>query len=299
MDDGSAPVDRRIGALSVASGESPNPAGGVVGRDEESDAHPWAPGRGPGGTIGGTRLVEGAPGIGKTTPAGRSALAGHRVHLSLCHGRCVGVGAGPRRSARVAEPGKGPVGRGRRGAGRRARIGVGAGPSTRCRRTGSSSPPRPCPCWQPLPPVVPCSWSWTTCTGSIASRPPRSSSPRADFGPDAVAFVFATRASPDSAWLTPELPSLRVTGLPRSAASHLVPPGVTASVVDRLVEGTQGNPLALLEVSSRLSAAQRVRAAPPPEPLPVGERLQAGLRIAADRTVRRRLVGGAAPRHRT
>ena len=42
----------------------------------------------------------------------------------------------------------------------------------------------------------------------------------------------------------------------------------------RLVEGTRGNPLALSEVAGRLTPAQRVGAAPLPDPLPVGARLE-------------------------
>ena len=70
------------------------------------------------------------------------------------------------------------------------------------------------------------------------------------------------------------LPVIELTGLSAADASRLVAPDVAAPVADRLVAGTQGNPLALLEVSPRLTAAQRVGAAPLPDPLPVGDRLQ-------------------------
>ncbi len=51
-------------------------------------------------------------------------------------------------------------------------------------------------------------------------------------------------------------------------------PEVAAPVADLLAAGTQGNPLALLEVSRRLTPAQCAGAAPLPDPLPVGDRLQ-------------------------
>ena len=86
--------------------------------------------------------------------------------------------------------------------------------------------------------------------------------------------MFATRPSSLSTDVAQGIPVLQVAGLRSAAASRLVPPSIASSVVDRLVAGTEGNPLALLEVSSRLNAAQRVGAAPLPDPLPVGERLQ-------------------------
>ena len=41
-----------------------------------------------------------------------------------------------------------------------------------------------------------------------------------------------------------------------------------------MASGTNGNPLALLEVSHQLTSAQRAGAAALPDPLPVGDRLQ-------------------------
>ena len=68
----------------------------------------------------------------------------------------------------------------------------------------------------------------------------------------------------------------------------------------RLVDGTRGNPLALLEVAGRLTPAQRLGAAPLPDPLPVGMRLElvyepllAGLSAPAWRAV---LLCAAGPR---
>ena len=57
-------------------------------------------------------------------------------------------------------------------------------------------------------------------------------------------------------------------------AAELLPGSLATGVVDRLVDGTRGNPLALVEVGRELTAAQRVGASPLPDPLPVGDRLQ-------------------------
>ena len=90
---------------------------------------------------------------------------------------------------------------------------------------------------------------------------------------DAVAFVLNAR--PDVAGeLVHGLPVLEVSGLSLAAAALLVTPGIAAPVTARLATATQGNPLALLEVSRQLTPAQRLGAAPLPDPLPVGNRLQ-------------------------
>jgi DNA-binding CsgD family transcriptional regulator len=94
-------------------------------------------------------------------------------------------------------------------------------------------------------------------------------------GPDAVAFVISARTGSVSAGLVAGLPVVELAGLSAEAASGLVPPGTTETVVDRLVDGTQGNPLAVLEVAQRLTPAQRLGVAPLPDPLPVGEHLAA------------------------
>ena len=93
-------------------------------------------------------------------------------------------------------------------------------------------------------------------------------------GPDAVAFVFSARSGSISPDLSRGIPVLNLVGLSPAAAIRLVPQGTVDAVVQRLVTGTEGNPLALLEVSQRLDGAQRLGAAPLPDPLPVGDRLQ-------------------------
>ncbi len=90
---------------------------------------------------------------------------------------------------------------------------------------------------------------------------------------DAVAFVVNARAD-FAGELVHGLPVLEISGLSLEAAARLVTPGIAAPVTERLAIATQGNPLALLEVSRQLTPAQRLGAAPLADPLPVGNRLQ-------------------------
>ena len=93
-------------------------------------------------------------------------------------------------------------------------------------------------------------------------------------GPDTVAFVLAARTGAVPAELKQGVPVLRLGGLSASAAAALLPAAPAPTVLERLVAGTEGNPLALLEVWQRLDNAQRVGAAPLPDPLPAGDRLR-------------------------
>ena len=93
-------------------------------------------------------------------------------------------------------------------------------------------------------------------------------------GADAVVFLLAARARNVPDELTQGLPVLRVGGLSATAAATLLPPSAAPTVVDRLVAGTEGNPLALLEVAQRLDVAQWLGAAALPAPLPAGDRLR-------------------------
>ncbi len=116
-------------------------------------------------------------------------------------------------------------------------------------------------------------------------------------GPDAVAFVFATRGPAVGAGAEQGIPMVRVAGLSSTTASpDAAGGGRLPTVVDRLVEGTEGNPLALFEVTTRLDAAQRIGAAPLPEPLPVGERLHGLLRLSPVGVVCGRLASCVVPR---
>ncbi len=91
---------------------------------------------------------------------------------------------------------------------------------------------------------------------------------------DAVAFLFAVRTGPrPPAWVE-GLPVLALAGLAPREAAKLLPDRLADPVMARLVERTRGNPLALTEVASRLTPAQRLGAAPLPDLLPVGDRLE-------------------------
>jgi DNA-binding NarL/FixJ family response regulator len=94
-------------------------------------------------------------------------------------------------------------------------------------------------------------------------------------GPDAVALVLAARTGDVPDELRHGVPHLALGGLSASAAADLLPARATPAVVGRLVSGTNGNPLALLEVARRLEDAQWVGAAALPDPLPGDERLRA------------------------
>ena len=93
---------------------------------------------------------------------------------------------------------------------------------------------------------------------------------------DAVAFLFAVRtrtgSRPPSS--LEGLPVLALAGLVPREAAGLLPDRLADPVVARLVERTRGNPLALKEVAGRLTPAQRLGAAPLPDLLPVGDRLE-------------------------
>lgn len=92
---------------------------------------------------------------------------------------------------------------------------------------------------------------------------------------DAVAFLFSGRPDASSRTLFQGIPTREVGRLSDGEAAELLPPEVTTAVVARLNSVTGGNPLALLEITDRLSAAQRAGAAALPDPLPVGELLHA------------------------
>ena len=91
---------------------------------------------------------------------------------------------------------------------------------------------------------------------------------------EGIAMLFAARDDPLRPFEAPGLAELRVTGLDADAADALlaehasVP--VAASVRDRVLSGTLGNPLALAELAETLTRAQLDGSAPLPDRLPVG-----------------------------
>jgi DNA-binding NarL/FixJ family response regulator len=91
---------------------------------------------------------------------------------------------------------------------------------------------------------------------------------------EGIALLFAARDDPLRPFEAPGLPELHLAGLDQRAADALlseraqVP--VSASVRDRVLSGTLGNPLALTELAESLTAAQWGGTAPLPDHLPVG-----------------------------
>jgi len=96
---------------------------------------------------------------------------------------------------------------------------------------------------------------------------------------DPIAMLFAVRdTGVGLSDLFKPLPQLVVLGLPeddaRTLLSAVAESAIDAKVADRLVEETEGNPLALTEVVAELTADQLRGDAPLPEPVPVGPSLQ-------------------------
>ncbi|HST42792.1 MAG TPA: AAA family ATPase [Conexibacter sp.] len=96
---------------------------------------------------------------------------------------------------------------------------------------------------------------------------------RAERLPLALVAVRSLRGEPHAPW--PEVPRLRLPDLARDDALALARAGGLApAVAEALVDAVGGNPLALVEAPAELSAAQRDGVAALPDALPTGERLR-------------------------
>ncbi|MFJ7905715.1 AAA family ATPase [Kitasatospora sp. NPDC096204] len=95
---------------------------------------------------------------------------------------------------------------------------------------------------------------------------------------DSLGLIFAARQDLAGRGLFDAMPHLQVEGLPATDARKLlsltVPGHLATAVADRIVAGTGGNPLALIELGANLGAEQLAGVAPVPEPLPVGRLLE-------------------------
>ncbi|MEU9386500.1 ATP-binding protein, partial [Streptomyces sp. NPDC048279] len=94
---------------------------------------------------------------------------------------------------------------------------------------------------------------------------------------DSLGLIVAVREGLGDKGLFDALSTQRVPGLPESEARTLLTFGarrVDPAVADRIVAGTGGNPLALLELTDALTAEQLSGIAPLPDPLPVGRLLE-------------------------
>jgi DNA-binding CsgD family transcriptional regulator len=101
-----------------------------------------------------------------------------------------------------------------------------------------------------------------------------------------VVVLFAARDGEGGpAFRAMGLPELRLTGLDREAAAAVLEKRagtpISGEVCDRLVEGTAGNPLALLELPSVLTPGQLSGSEPLPAPLPLSRDVE---RVFAERT---------------
>ncbi|GLW99503.1 helix-turn-helix transcriptional regulator [Microtetraspora sp. NBRC 16547] len=87
---------------------------------------------------------------------------------------------------------------------------------------------------------------------------------------EGVAMVFAARAGFHAAGL----PELQLGGLDGAAAAALLPADLPPQVRERLIEESDGNPLALIELPAALTAEQRAGRLAPVGAMPVAERVQ-------------------------
>ncbi|WP_051450853.1 LuxR C-terminal-related transcriptional regulator [Actinospica robiniae] len=96
---------------------------------------------------------------------------------------------------------------------------------------------------------------------------------------DSLGLIFAARTGIEARGLFDAMTSLRVDGLPVADARELLalatPGHLDAAVADRIVAGTGGNPLALIELGAQLNAEQLAGVVPMPDPLPVSRLLEA------------------------
>ncbi|MDX6292332.1 MAG: hypothetical protein QOH50_1407 [Kribbellaceae bacterium] len=95
---------------------------------------------------------------------------------------------------------------------------------------------------------------------------------------DRVGMLFAIRETTEPDPHLQALPSLRLAGLPEPDAYELLTTAVgrpiETGVAQRIVAGTSGNPLAVVEAAAELTPEQLSGQVPLPEPLPVGHQLE-------------------------
>jgi DNA-binding CsgD family transcriptional regulator len=88
---------------------------------------------------------------------------------------------------------------------------------------------------------------------------------------DGIAMLFGVREPEIRTFTAPGIPELRLGGLDRAAARQLLatrlPPGAGSLVAEQLIEISLGNPLALIELPSGLTATQLAGEGPLDEPV--------------------------------
>ena len=99
---------------------------------------------------------------------------------------------------------------------------------------------------------------------------------------DRIGMLFAVREPAERRVPLDGLPVLPLAGLPPREARELLASvsgvRVNPRVGERIVAQTQGNPLALVEIGAELTPDELSGASPLPEPVPVGRRLEEGVR---------------------
>ncbi len=94
---------------------------------------------------------------------------------------------------------------------------------------------------------------------------------------DSIAILFGVRDPSEPQTSFDDLPSIQVKGLSAPEGRQLLSaeiPRLDDEVSNRIVAETQGNPLALMEVSRELTPGQQSGTAPLPDPLPLGRQLE-------------------------
>ena len=95
---------------------------------------------------------------------------------------------------------------------------------------------------------------------------------------DSIAMIFAVREPGPRHGMLGGLPELPLAGLPVADAGALLAsaagPALHQPAAARIVAGTGGNPLALIEIGQELASGQLDGDAPLPEPVPLGRQLE-------------------------
>ena len=96
---------------------------------------------------------------------------------------------------------------------------------------------------------------------------------------DRIGFLFAARDSPEIGATFQGITELWIAGLGEDSARDLLTASVTGpvsfQVAGRIIAVTRGNPLALQELSNELSSEHLMDRSPLPDPLPIGELIEA------------------------
>jgi len=101
---------------------------------------------------------------------------------------------------------------------------------------------------------------------------------------ESVVLIFAAREDVPAVIDSARFPEAYLGGLDREAARELlsrVAADLSEGVAEQIVEASGGNPLGLIEIPRVLDTAQRIGSEPLPDPLPVGDALEATYRARA------------------